>query len=132
MSLNGLMDLSFPTINTLDKNLDRLVEIFGVYVVYALIEATRLIVTNKSGQDEWHSSYFGDPSNFKDGKFREGKLVNNWIKDVFDPWHMLNIFLTAVSNSDDGNGADDNTKKEKTLIHQRIEQYQNENLPQIV
>ena len=133
MSLNGLMDLSFPTINTLDRNLDKLVEIFGVYVVYALIEATRLIMTNKSGQEEhWHSSYFGDASNFKDGKFREGKLVTSWIKDVFDPWHMLNIFLTALSNSDDRKGVDNNAKKEKILIQQRIKQYQNENLPQIV
>ena len=108
-------------------------EIFGVYVVYALIEATRLIVTNKSGQEEhWHSSYFGDASNFKDGKFREGKLVNSWIKDVFNPWHMLNIFLTAVSNSDDRKGADNNTKKEKILIQQRIKQYQNENPHQII
>ena len=133
MSLNGLMDLSFPTINTLDKNLHKLVEIFGVYVVYALIEATRLIMANKNSQGEhWHSSYFEDASNFRDGKFREGKLVNSWIKDVFDPWHMLNIFLTAASNSDERKGSEDNTKKEKTLIEQRIKQYQNENLPQIV
>jgi hypothetical protein len=126
MSLNGLMDLSFPTIFTLDKNLHKLVEIFGVYVVYALIEATRLIVTNKSGQEEqWHSSYFGDASNFKDGKFREEKLVTSWIKDVFDPWHMLNIFLADVSNSDELKGAGDKTKKEKTLIQERIKQYQN-------
>ena len=85
-------------------------------------------MTNKSGQEEhWHSSYFGDASNFKDGKFREGQLVNSWIKDVFNPWHMLNIFLTAVSNSDDRKGSEGNTKKEKTLIEQRIKQYQNDN-----
>lgn len=133
MSLNGLMDLSFPTINTLDKNLHKLVEIFGVYVVYALIEATQLIVANKSGQEKhWHSSYFGGASNFNDGKFREGKLVTSWIKNVFDPWHMLNIFLTAVSNSDELKGAGDNTKREKTLIQERIKQYQNDNSPQIV
>jgi hypothetical protein len=131
MSLNGLMDLSFPTINTLDKNLDKLVKIFGVYVVYALIEATRLIMDNKNTQEEhWHSSYFGDASNFKDGKFREAKLINTWIKDVFDPWHMLNIYLTAISNSAEQKCSEDNTKKEKTMIEQHIRQYQN--LPQIV
>jgi hypothetical protein len=133
MSLNGLMDLTFPTLNTLDKNLHKLVEIFGVYVIYALQEATRLIVAYRSGQEEhWHSSYFGDVSNFKDGKFREGQLVNSWIKDVFNPWYMLNIFLAAVSNSDERKGSEDNTKKEKTLIEQRIKQYKNENLPQII
>lgn len=131
MSLNGLMDLSFPTMNTLDKNLDKLVKIFGVYVVYALIEAARLIMVNKNNEEEdLHSPYFGDSSKVKDAKFREGKFVNSWIKEVFDPWHMLNIFLTAVSNSDEQKGPEHNTKKEKTLIEQRIRQYQN--LPQIV
>lgn len=131
MSLNGLMDISFPTMNTLDKNLDKLVKIFGVYVVYALIEVTRLIMDNKNSQEEHsHSPDFGDASNFKDAKFREGKLVNSWIKNVFDPWYMLNIFLTAISNSGEQKRSEDNTKKEKTLIEQRIRQHQN--LPQIV
>lgn len=133
MSLNGLMDLNFPTLNTLDKNLDKLMKIFGIYVVYALMEATRHIVTNKSSSEEhWHSDYFEDASNFKDGKFREGQLVNSWIKDLFNPWHMLNIFLTAVLNSDERKSSENNTKKEKTLIEHRIKQYQNENFPQIV
>jgi hypothetical protein len=43
---------------------------------------------------------------------------------------MLNIFLTAISNSDEQKRSEDNTKKEKTLIEQRVKQYQN--LPQIV
>ena len=97
-----MMNCNFPTINTLEKNLAKLVEIFGIYVVYGMIEATRLIVANKNNQEEhWHSSYFGDASNFRDGKFREGKLVNTWIKDIFNPWYMLNMFLTAISNPAD-------------------------------
>ena len=134
MSLNDIMDPNFPTLNNFDKNLGVLVKIFGVYVVYALIEATRLIVAKKSGEEEhWHSRYFGDASNFKDGKFREGKLVNRWIKDIFDPWHMLNLFLTAISNSaDDWKVLAKSSKREEILIRQRIKQYENENLPQIV
>jgi hypothetical protein len=34
----------------------------------------------------------------KEGKFREAKLVISWIKDVFNPCQMLNLFLTCVSN----------------------------------
>ena len=108
-------------------------KIFGIYVVYALMEATRHIVTSKSSSEEHcHSDYFEDASNFKDGKFREGQLVNSWIKDLFNPSHMLNIFLTAVLNSDERKSSENNTKKEKTLIEHRIKQYQNENFPQIV
>jgi hypothetical protein len=100
-----------------------------------LIETTRLIVAKKSGEEEhWHSRYFRDASNFKDGKFREGKLVNRWIKDIFDPWHMLNLFLTAISNSADDWKvlAKSSKREEEILIRQRIKQYENENLPQIV
>lgn len=100
VALNTIMDCHFPTTNSQEENLSELVEMFGIYVVYCLIEATRLIAANKKGQEEhWHSSYFGASSNFKDGKFREGKLVNTWIKDIFNPWYMLNLFLTAISNA---------------------------------
>ena len=100
LALNTLMNYHFPTKYTLEHNLTKLVEIFGTYVVYCLIEATRLIGADKNNQDDhWHSSYFGSPNNFRNGKFKEAKFVNRWIKDIFSPWHMLNLFLTAVSNS---------------------------------
>ncbi|MDQ6667583.1 MAG: hypothetical protein M3Y53_05065, partial [Thermoproteota archaeon] len=127
ISLNALMDCNFPTINTLEKNLSKLVEAFGIYIVYALIEATRLIVATKNGQEEnWRSSYFGDASNFRDGKFKEGKFVNSWIKDIFNPWYMLNMFLTAISNSaDDRKPVRENAKREEILIRERFKEYEN-------
>lgn len=122
ISLNQIMDYMFPTNNSLDKNMLELVKVFGVYVVYALIEATSLIVANKKGQEEhWHSSFFGASSNFREGKFRESRLVNNWIKGIFNPWYMLNMFLTAISNSSsDGKGISRNIKGLKTLMEQRL------------
>jgi hypothetical protein len=100
------MDFDFPTMDTLDRNLMRLVEIFGIYVVYALIEATRLITDNK------------------EGKFREGSLVNIWIKDVFNPWYMLNMFLTAISNSkNDEKVGRNNAKRQEILMKQRLQEY---------
>lgn len=119
------MDFNFPTINTLDRNLIRLVEIFGIYVVYALIEATRLIEANKKGQeDHWHSSFFGDDSNFRDGNFREESLVSTWIKDVFNPWYMLNMFLTTISNSkNDEKVGRNNARRQEILMKQRLKEY---------
>jgi hypothetical protein len=132
-SLNRIMDVYFPTLNSLDKNIGKLVEIFGIYVVNAVIEAARLIAANRDSQDEhWKSSFFGGASNFRDGKFREGKLVKRWIKDVFDPWSMLNIFLTAISNSADRTVLSRNANREKVLIRRRIKKYQNESPSQIV
>jgi len=100
IALNTLMNYHSPTRYTHEDNLMKLVEIFGMYVVYCLIEATRLIIAQNNNQEEhWHSSYFGSPLNFKNGNFKEAKLVKSWIKDIFSPWHMLNLFLTTVSNS---------------------------------
>jgi hypothetical protein len=120
-SLNYIMDFNFPTMNTLDRNLINLVEIFGTYVVYALIEATRLIVANKEGQEEhWHSSFFGDASNFRDGKFREGKLVHTWIKDIFNPWYMLNMTISNPANV--RKVGRDNIKRQEILMKQRLKE----------
>lgn len=122
IALNHIMDFLLPTMNSLDRNLIKLVEIFGTYVVYALIEATRLVVARKKGDEEhWRSSFFGDDSNFRNGKFREGRLVNTWIKDIFDPWYMLNMFLTAISNSaNDTNTPRNNAKKQEMLLEKRL------------
>ena len=133
ISLNGIMDFNFSTMNTLDRNLISLIEIFGIYVMYALIEATRLIVANKKGQEEiWHSSFFGDASNFRDGKFRQGKSINTWIKDTFNPWYMLNMFLTTISNSGkDGKFGRNNIKRQEILMKQRLKEYEKDLSSQI-
>jgi hypothetical protein len=74
---------------------------FGVYVVYCLIEATRLITADKNNNEEhWKSSYFDPQTDFnRDGRFRERDLVNSWIMHIFNPINMLNLFLAAISNS---------------------------------
>jgi DNA-binding transcriptional ArsR family regulator len=121
MALNNIMNCHFPTVSTLEDNVVRLIPIFGIYIVYCLIEAVRLIAANDNSQrGHWHSYYFGNSSNFsKDGEFKEEKLVSSWIKDVFNPWQMLNLFLTAISNVEEGSmkkeKGDDNAKQEIAL-----------------
>lgn len=100
VALNTLMNCYFPTHHTREENLSKLVEVFGLYVVNCFIEAARLISANEKDEEEnWHSSFFGASINFdEEGKFRERRLTNSWIKDVFNPWHMFNLFLTTISN----------------------------------
>ena len=101
MALNSLLDLHFPTINTIEENLQKPIDIFGTYVIYCLIEAARLITAEKNNrQDHWRSTYFGSEINFdREGKFRERKLINSWITHTFNPINMLNLFLAVISNS---------------------------------
>jgi hypothetical protein len=123
MALKYIMDCHFPTINTLERNVEKMVEVFGTYVVYCLIEAALLITANKNSDEEhWHSDYFGAPSNFKEGNFRERRLIDSWIKDIFDPWQMLNLFLTTVSNTVECNDKA-NIRDEETIIKEYDEQY---------
>lgn len=135
IALNNIMNCYFPTIYTVDENLKKLVEIFGTYVVYCLIEAARLIMSNKTNNEEhWHSSYFGDASNFKSGKFKEGKYVDSWIKDVFSPWHMLNLFLVSISNANKSRRAMKNKtieQNEETILQEYSKQYEGFDLSKI-
>jgi hypothetical protein len=135
IALNNIMNCYFPTIYTVDQNLKKLVEIFGTYVVYCLIEAARLIISNKSNNEEhWHSSYFGDASNFKNGKFKERKFVDSWIKDVFNPWHMLNLFLVSISNPNKGGGSVKNKTiddEEEAILQEYSKQYEGFDLSKI-
>jgi hypothetical protein len=98
MALNNIMNCHFPTVSTLEENLIRLAEIFGVYVVYCLIESARLIRANASNQEDyWYSYYFGHHSDLsKEGRLRDRELVNLWIKNVFYPWQMLNLFFCML------------------------------------
>jgi hypothetical protein len=136
LALANLMNSHFPTLSTLEENLIRLVEIFGIYVVYCLLEAVRLITD--SNQDYRRSYYFGDCSNFSSkGKFKEAKLVSSWIKDVFNPMEMLNLFLAAIQNSSNKNGAKfakkgENDDKQKTALQQYSRYYGEVNVAPIM
>jgi hypothetical protein len=93
LALNYIMNCHFPTVSSLGENIYRLVEIFGLYIVYCLNESARLASAYDYDEKD-HSINFS-----KNGKFEEEGVVSSWIKDVFDPWRMLNLFLTVISNS---------------------------------
>jgi hypothetical protein len=136
LALANLMNSHFPTISTLEDNLTRLVEIFGIYIVYCLVEAIRLITD--SNQDYRRSYYFGDSSNFNsEGKFKEANLVSSWIKDVFNPMEMLNLFLAAIQNSSNKNRAkfgkkEENDDKQKIALQQYSRYYGEVNITPIM
>ena len=100
MALNSLFDLLFPTLSNDEVNLQKLINIFGVYVVYCLIEAARLITANKNNDEEhWKSSYFDPQADFdRSGRFKDRHFINSWILYVFSPTNMLNLFLATMTN----------------------------------
>lgn len=83
-ALSHIMNTHYPTINTLDKNLDELIKIFGSYVVYCFIEASRPVVD--------YSKHHSMTNIEKD------KLASEWIQKVFSPLNMYDYFLAAIEN----------------------------------
>lgn len=97
------MDIHYPTIYTSNKNLDELIKIFGLYVIYCFIEAAQ-------------------PATNEHMKRRDKeKLSSIWIQNVFSPIDMYDYFLTAIKNNQPTNGKEDLVKrfdniKEKQLL----------------
>jgi hypothetical protein len=83
-ALSDIMSTHYPTINTLDKNLDELIKIFGAYIIYCFIEASRPVVD----YSKQHSM----------SNIEKDKLASEWIQKVFSPLNMYNYFLSTIEN----------------------------------
>ena len=76
-ALAAIMRNHLPTFYKLEKNLDDLIKIFGIYVVYCFIEAARPFV----GEDTLLSTREKDI------------LASSWVRDVFTLGTMYNFFM---------------------------------------
>lgn len=81
-ALAAIMSNHLPTFYKLEKNLDDLIKIFGIYVVYCFIEAARPFV----GEDTLLSTREKDI------------LASSWVRDVFTLGTMYNFFMAAILN----------------------------------
>jgi hypothetical protein len=86
ISLFALMQHHSAT-RSLKANLDHLIKIFGIYVVYFLIEACRPLGYDKKLVD--HKL----PNKSKD------KLIETWLRSGLDPVVMLQFFLVGIKSS---------------------------------
>ncbi len=84
--LESLFREHFPMIDYLGDNLSKLIQIFGLYVVYCLIEAAR------------PSDYFNNKEAHLMTKSEKDELTLSYIRQVFDPLLMYKYFLTALKN----------------------------------
>lgn len=82
--LNSLLMLHFPTIDDFKTNIDKLISIFGFYLIYSLIEACRPIKIEK------------------DDKYIENRakdsLAEKWFEQVVNSNKMLGSFVATVTN----------------------------------
>jgi hypothetical protein len=79
------MGLFYPTINTFEENLKKMIQIFGIYLIYCFIEAARPV--ERDGKDD----------SIKSNRDKD-KLASTWITDVFNPLGMYNCFLSIIEN----------------------------------
>jgi hypothetical protein len=84
-ALSQLMYSYFPQISSLEENIEMLIEIFGFYSIYCLVEAARPVNDNNV------------ESNSKDPYIRND-LSLSWTNEVFDHEQMFYAFLGIINN----------------------------------
>jgi hypothetical protein len=87
--LAKMMDMHYPTINTLEKNLNELIILFGSYVIYCFVEAARPVM-------DYSKEYSMN-------NIEKDKLASKWIQEVFSPLNIYNYFLAAIKNQPSDN-----------------------------
>jgi hypothetical protein len=86
--LSRLMRHHFPTVYTFKLNLQKLIQIFGTYIVYAFVEAARPIEDSKNANNSSTSMSLVE----------RDKLAESWVRNVFDTWNMYGFFLAAIES----------------------------------
>ena len=84
-ALNMLMMTYWPQKLKLEQNVDELIKIFGIYMIYCFLEASRPIADSHYGVNK--VSVMG-----------KDRLIDSWINEMFNPWIMFNYFLAVVNS----------------------------------
>jgi hypothetical protein len=84
-ALNMLMSAYWPQIFKLERNVDELIKIFGIYMISCFLEASRPVM------DSNHSTN-------KLSTMERDRLIDSWISEMFNPWIMFNYFLAVANN----------------------------------
>ena len=90
IALSSIMEVHSPTPD-LKINLEHLIKLFGLYVIFFLIEACRPLKIPTKGNSK---KYDYIPSITRD------RLTENWLKKGFDPMIMLQFFLIGLKPID--------------------------------
>jgi DNA-binding transcriptional ArsR family regulator len=87
--LYALMRSYYPQLLTFEQNIEELIRIFGVYVLYCLAKAAQ--------------PYADENLNSEDNSLDRDKLIVSWVNEVFHPQRMLDYFIASMSHvpSDD-------------------------------
>jgi hypothetical protein len=83
--LYALMRSYYPQLLTFDQNIEELIIIFGIYVLYCLAKAAQPPVDENL--------------NSKDNLLDRDKLVVSWVNEVFHPQRMLDYFIASMSHA---------------------------------
>ena len=87
-ALSQLMYSYFPQMRNLEQNIEMLIEIFGFYTIYCLVEAARPVNDNNV---ESHSKT----------PYGRNDLSLSWTNEVFDHEQMFYAFLGIINNLHD-------------------------------
>jgi hypothetical protein len=111
-ALANIMSIHWPTIFHLEINVRKLVEMFGVYMIYCFIEAARPV--NLDETDAWKGvdrSEVKKIKKMKDVWVEKDNLARQWIENVFPTSNMYDYFLSTFQHQPHDRDADRNLKQ---------------------
>jgi hypothetical protein len=99
-ALSHMMEMHYPTINTAEENLDKLIKIFGVHTICHFIEAARPV--SDINIDKKYNKIDKTMTNFE-----KDKLASTYVQNVFPILNMYDYFYSIFENQP----SDDDIKK---------------------
>jgi len=105
IALAEIMDLHYPGLNPLEFNVEELIKIFGVYILYCLTEGARPVAHTGVHDNVNRRGRYSLNKPIVDILARD-RLALNWIKDVISSRHMFDYFLAALKYYEDNKGYD--------------------------
>jgi hypothetical protein len=90
-ALSNMMKQYNPSLHTtFERNLDEMIKLFGVYMIYCFTEAARPTLTTSNLHNTKSLSHIT--------KLDRDKLASFWVQNVFSPLDMYNYFLAVMEN----------------------------------
>lgn len=117
-SLSEIMKVHYPGLNSLELNVEELIKIFGIYVVYCLTEGARPIVHTKIHDNVKRRGRYSLNKVIVDNLAKD-RLALNWIKDVISPRDMFDYFLAALKYYEENKGYDMENMVEQPIENQK-------------
>jgi hypothetical protein len=99
------MNTHYPGLNSLESNIEELIRIFGLYMLYCLTEGARPVEHPRFNENIKRYGRYSLNKSIVENLAKD-RLALTWIKDVISPRDMLEYFLAVLKYYEENKGYD--------------------------